>query len=66
MASIFALSEGALTTNNMEERATVCQLKVFGLNLATLLREILYQLQDGTKTKLRAREGCTVQMLSEQ
>lgn len=50
----------------MEDRATVGQIKGLGLNLAALLRDILYHLQDRAIVELRAREGRVMQMLSEQ
>jgi len=65
MANTIALLEGALRVDNTEERATIGRLKGLGLSLAALPREILYQLQDGVTTELHAREGRTVQMLSE-
>jgi len=65
MANIIVLPEGALTTDNAEDRAAIGWLKGLGLNLSALPREILYQLQDGTTTELCARKGRTVQMLSE-
>lgn len=37
----------------------------WGLNLATLPRETLYQLQDGVSTELRTQEGCALQILSD-
>jgi len=63
MANTVALSEGALTVANMEDRVTVGRLKGLGLNLATLPPEILYQPQDGVTKELHAREGHAVQMV---
>lgn len=40
-------------------------MRSWGFNLAALLREALYQLQDGVSLELRAREGRTLQVLSE-
>jgi len=37
----------------------------WGLNLVSLPRETLYQLQDGVNSELRAREGHALQVLSE-
>jgi len=38
----------------------------WGLNLAALPRETLYQLEEGITAELRTREGHTLQSLSEQ
>ena len=40
-------------------------MRGWGLNLATIPRETLYQLQDGVTTELRAREGHTLHILIE-
>jgi len=40
-------------------------MKSWELNLATLPRETLYQLQDGVTTELHAKEGCALQILME-
>lgn len=40
-------------------------MRGWGLNLATLPRETLYQLQDRVTAKLRTREGRALQALSE-
>lgn len=40
-------------------------MRGWGLNLAALPRETLYQLQDGVITELCAREGCTLQIVME-
>lgn len=60
------LSKGELIVDNMDDGAIVRWNKGLGLNLATLPWDILYQLQDGATTELCAREGCIVQILSEQ
>ena len=41
-------------------------MRGWGLNLTTLPRETLYQLQDGVTAELRTREGHALQVLSEQ
>lgn len=66
MANIIMLSEGELIVDSMEDKSVVGQLKGLCLNLDTPPQEILYQQQDGATTELRAREGCVVQLLSEQ
>ena len=66
MANTIALQVGALTADNVEDRAVVGWLTGLGLNLATLPQDVLYQLHDGTTMELRAREGHAVQILSEQ
>jgi len=38
-------------------------MRGWGLNLAALPRETLYQLQDGVTAELCARESCALQML---
>lgn len=66
MDNIIALPEGALTVDSTEDRATVGQIKVFGLNLTALPRDTLYQLEDEATAELCAREGRAVKMLNEQ
>ena len=46
MVNTVVLLEGALIANNMEDRAMLGQNKGLDLNLAALLWDILYQLQD--------------------
>jgi len=41
-------------------------IRGWGLNLAALPRETIHQLQGGVIAKIRAREGHTLQILSEQ
>ena len=60
MANTVALSEGALTADSMEDKAVVGRIKRVGLNLATIPREIIYQLQDEATAELRARDGRAV------
>lgn len=66
MANTIVLLEGALVSADAMDRMTVSMMKGLGLNLATLPWEILYQLQDGIISKLRARENYAIQVLSEQ
>lgn len=40
-------------------------MRGWGLNLDSLPRETLYQLQDGITVELWAKEGCALQVLSE-
>jgi len=40
-------------------------MRSWRLNLASLPRETLYQLQDGVTAELHAREGCDLQILME-
>lgn len=42
MANTVTLPEGALIVENMEDKAEVARLKGLCLNMAILLREILY------------------------
>jgi len=60
------LPEGALVIANVTDRFSVSMLNGLGLNLVALLREMLYQLQDGIIAKLRSRESHTIKVLSEQ
>lgn len=57
MANTIVLLRGALTTENEVNRAVVGRIKGLGLNLATLLRDTLYQLQNGIIVELHTREG---------
>jgi len=59
------LLDGALGAANEIDRAAVGRIKGICLNLASLLQETLYQLQDGITTELRSRKGCAIQVLSE-
>jgi len=65
MANTIVLPEGVLTVENKDDRATVSRIKGFGLNLVALLRDTLYQLQDGITIELWAREGHVMQAMSE-
>jgi len=60
------LPKGALVTENEVDRPMVSALKRVGRNMATLPQEMLYVLQDGVTVELRAREGCALQVMSEQ
>lgn len=66
MDNTIVLPKGVLTAKNKEYKSMVGRIKGLGLNLATLPRDTLYQLQDGATVELCAREGRAVQMLSEQ
>lgn len=66
MVNTVVLPEGALTIEKEDDRAIVGKIKRLGLNLASLPRDTLYQLQNGITIELHAREGCTIQVLSEQ
>lgn len=57
---------GVITVENKDERVAISKIKGMGLNLAALLHDTLYQLHDGITAKICAREGCTIQALSEQ
>lgn len=57
MANTIVLTQGELVVANETDRAAVNKIKGFGLNLAALLRETLYQLQDGITVELHANEG---------
>lgn len=52
------MPEGVLTAASKDDQAAMSNMICVGLNLATLPREILYQLQDEVITKLRTQEGC--------
>jgi len=56
MANTIVLPEGALVSENAMDRVTTNMMKGLGLNLASLLRETLYQLQDDIITELHTRE----------
>lgn len=56
----------ALVTSNEADRPSISTLKGLGVNLATLLRETLYVLQDGITAELQARESHSLQVFSEQ
>lgn len=60
------LLEGALVKTNEVDMPIISALKGIRINMATLPHETLYILQDGITVELRARESCTVQVLSEQ
>ena len=47
------------------DQISLNMMKDIGLNLATLPWETLYQLQDEIMEKLRAKESCEIQVLSE-
>ena len=66
MANAIVLPKGALAAENEIDRAAVGRIKGIGLNLATLLRETLYLLQDGITIELHARDSRMIQVLSEQ
>jgi len=60
------LLEGEMVTENEANRPTVSALKWVGINMATLPQETLRVLHDGVIVELRARQGCVLQVLSEQ
>lgn len=66
MTNTIVLAEEALVTENEANRPMVSALKGVGINMVVLPQEMFYVLQDGVTTELRAREGCALQMLSEQ
>ena len=66
MANTIVLLEGVLEAENEIDRATVGRIKGLGLNLATLPRDTLYQLQDGIIVELRTKEGRVIQVMSKQ
>lgn len=66
MVNTIMFLDGALRADNMEDIAAIGQIKGLSLNLVALLRDVLYQLQNRAMTEIRTREGCAVQMLSEQ
>lgn len=65
MTNTILLPEGALVSSDAMEQMTVSMMKGLGLNLDALPQEMLYHLQDGITAKLRARENCAIQVLSE-
>jgi len=65
MANTIVLPEGALLVKKEDDRATMSKIKGLGLNLAALLRDTLYKLQDGIIAELRAKEGHTIKVMSE-
>lgn len=64
MTNTIMLPEGALVTENEVDKPMVSKLKGIGLNMVALPQEMLYVLQDGVTTELRAREGRTLQVMS--
>jgi len=57
--------EGTLVTKNEADRPMVNALKGVGINMATLLREMLYVLQDGVTVELWAKKNHALQVISE-
>ena len=66
MENTIVLPKGAIIATTVTDRFLVSMLKGLSLNLASLLRETLYQLHDGITIELWARESRTIQVLSEQ
>ncbi len=60
MENTIVLPEGALVSSNVMDEWLISMMKGLGLNLATLPREMMYQLQDGITTELRSRESCVI------
>lgn len=66
MTSTIVLPEGALVTDNEVNRPMVSVVKGLGINMAMLPQEMLYVLQDRVIVEIWAREGHTLQVMSEQ
>lgn len=66
MINTIVLPNGALVIENKVDSPMVNTLKGVGINMATLPWETLYVLQDRVTTKLSAREGHALEVLSEQ
>ena len=54
VSSVVVLLNGALTTENEDDRSTISALKGVGLNLVALPGEVIHLLQDGVIIELRA------------
>lgn len=65
MKNTIVFPEGALVPSNAMDQLSISMMKGLGLNLAALPWETLYQLQDGIKIELQARESQAIQVLSE-
>lgn len=59
------LPEGAFVIENEADRPTVSALKGVGINMVVIPREMLYVLHDGGTIELCAKEGRTLQVMSE-
>lgn len=60
------LPEGVLVTSDEADKFSISMMKGLSVNLASLMCETLYLLQDGITVELRARESRALQVISEQ